>query len=114
MRQAIRAPVLLAVLSMAAAPSVIASVADQDPAVVRSSLSMVEGDAPTVLRLATWSAGQDAGGAYIRDASTKIYMESYKKARRTAKKFNKMESNADGFKAEESGPCADPTSGLRC
>jgi len=72
-----------------------------------------EAEAP--IRLAIWSAGQDSGGWYIRngrDAGSKIYMKSKKKAEKTAKKFNKMEK--DGFKAEETGPCADPTSGVRC
>jgi hypothetical protein len=109
-----RVPALLAVFSMAAASPVMATVADHAPASACLSVSMVEGDEPSRLHLATWSAGQDAGGAYIRDGSTKIYMKSYKKARRTAKKFNKMESKTEGFKADETGPCADPHSGVRC
>ncbi len=64
--------------------------------------------------LATWSAGNDADGPHITDGTTKIKMKSDKAAKKTAKKFNKLEK--DGFKVDrdELEPCADPNSTIRC
>ena len=61
---------------------------------------------------ALWSAGNDVDGPYITDGSTKIKMKSDRHAKKTAKKFNKLES--DGFKVDPDSECGDPLSGVLC
>lgn len=67
---------------------------------------------------AIWSAGNDSGGAYVRNAEAKIYVRSDRVAERTARKLNRIEKRAeekgDGFMPSEDGPCADPASGVKC
>ena len=100
---------ILAML-VTAAPSLSAITASSD--VFRSAGSRGAASQSEVVQLATWSAGNDVDGPYITDGTTKIKMKSDRTAKKTAKKFNKMES--DGFKADPEGECADPRSGVLC
>ncbi len=64
------------------------------------------------LEMVTWSSGEDSGGHYVRNAQTKIYVESAKKADRIAKRFNKIEKKEGGLKAEDDGPCGPLEGGI--
>lgn len=69
--------------------------------------------------LATWSAGTCSSGQgwCLENAQAEIPMPNERVAKRTAKKFNRIESKAeksDGFMPTESGPCSDPLSGVQC
>lgn len=61
------------------------------------------------IQLATWSASTTATGWVIKSGkNTTIKMPNERTARRTAKKFNKIERQAkkeSGYKADADGPC---------
>jgi len=61
---------------------------------------------------ASWQAFQEGNNWYIREGNNFIPMADEKTARKTAKKINKAIEK--GFVANDSGPCADPRSGVLC
>jgi len=54
-----------------------------------------------LLATATWSAGEGAGGAYVRNGSVKIPMADYKTAEKTARQLNNEEDKAEKRKEKE-------------
>lgn len=69
--------------------------------------------------LATWSAGTCGNGQgwCLTNAQAEIPMPNEGVAKRTAKKFNRIEKKAEeskGFMPTDSGPCSDPLSGVQC
>ena len=66
-----------------------------------------------------WNAYQGDGGWYVRGGEKEfVPMPNEKVANRTAKQFNRIEKRAakraDGFVPADTGPCADPSSGVLC
>ena len=66
-----------------------------------------------------WNAYEGDGGWYVRGGKNEyIPMPSEKVADRTANKFNRIEKRAEkranGFVPTDTGPCADPSSGVLC
>ena len=68
-----------------------------------------------------WNAYQGDGGWYVRGGEKEfVPMPNERVANRTANKFNRIEKRAekraqgDGFVPTDTGPCADPSSGVLC
>jgi len=63
--------------------------------------------------MAEWKASKDplGPGWLVSNGDKTVRAKNKKNAEKKAKLLNK---NASEFKAEASGPCADPTSGVRC
>jgi hypothetical protein len=69
--------------------------------------------APVVL--VSWQAYQSGNDWYIRDGNDTVKMPDEKTARKTAKKFNKIEDQeASGVYDGGDGPCSDPSSQVLC
>ena len=66
-----------------------------------------------------WNVYQGDGGWYVRGGEKEfVPMPDEKTATRTARQFNRIEKRAakraDGFVPADTGPCADPSSGVLC
>ena len=64
-------------------------------------LTILGAVAGMLLATATWSAGNGAGGAYVRNGSVKIPMPDDKTAEKTANQLNKEEDKAEKRKEKE-------------
>lgn len=76
------------------------------PRTLTTILTTLGAVAGILLATAGWSAGEGAGGAYIRNGSAtsggvKIPMPDYKTAERTASQLNKEEDKAEKRKEKE-------------
>ncbi len=104
MRQVISTIVILVTTLMFTAPPAMSMPNVSNDTWNKSDVQCTQQNTP-VLQLVTWRAGEGEGGHYISDGNTKIFMKTKKKARKAAKKFNKIEKE---FKAEDPDP-DDPT-----
>lgn len=72
-------------------------------------------EAPAPIVLVSWQAWQSGNDWYIRDGNDKVKMPDEKTARKTAKKFNKIEKQeGSGVSEDGHGPCSDPSSQVLC
>ena len=63
----------------------------------------------------SWQAWQSGNERYIRDGNDNIKMPDEKTARKTAKRFIKIETQeGSGVYEGDDGPCSDPSSQVLC
>jgi hypothetical protein len=72
-------------------------------------------EGPATIVLVSWQAWQSGDDWYIRDGDEKVKMPDEKTARKTAKKFNRIEEQeGSGVYDGGNGPCSDPSTQVLC